>query len=678
MIDEQRRENEGLGLFGTSASLAVGGAIGYSAAYPWSYRKVDTSQYPRLESLRRAGRHGFKIITPHITLDPEEQSKKGMRTREKVFANLMWKELDPSKIRELKDFEGVAYIQSGEYKDRPLGPKIANWGNWDVGEDKLVTWEHLKSRGKEDLHIKTIGAENFYGDGKLTKEGQAFLDEAGGTSGLVVKRKASARGRGVWLDASKLPEDIAEEMYRNPREFILQQKMDIAEEFRVVTVGDKPIDTTYRFGSPKARKLADFLGFKSMKDVSEKKVFTKSPFEVVQPVFDKELKGRIEDFATKVSKEIPYEIGALDIAMDKQGGFKLVEAQRQFGNISNPIVSRRLRHIITGKSGILGAVSAGVGAIGAFGIASSLFGKSNDGYNNIEGLHPGSEGLGTQMVRRYSDFGSKWNPLKTLAKAIFKSDRKPFESLIKSSGFQKALEEGTVLKELGQGRFGTALLVETTYKGQKFKYVKKNIKGIENPFLETISEAKRIEVLKSEFETLKKVEGGIAPSAYGHSTRKNELYMELMPGKPVEDLREELSESAIDQIRKEIDEVSKRGIENPDIHAGNIMYDPETSKVSWIDWGLAREKKDASLEVMNKALDEKVLKVNKEIASKSNIGSGGDDFFDDWGDIVSDPQKQKRMANFNAISEQAVGAGLRAHSTGAKGHAKFASTGDFF
>lgn len=753
-----------------SIAGAVGAAAGYSLVYPWAYRDVDTSQYPRLESLRRAGKKGFKMITPHITLDPEEQAKRGMSKLQRFSAGLMWKELEPSKIRELKDFEGVAYVQSGEYKDKPITPKFANWGYWDVGEDKFTTWEHLKTRGAQDLHVETILGSDFYGDKGLTKQGRTFLEEAGGTSGLVVKRRASARGRGVWLDASKLPENIAEELYRKPNEFVLQKKIDLAEEFRVVTVGDKPIETTYRFGSPKARKLAKFLGFETMKEMQDKTKFTKSPFEVIQPVLNRDLRSKIETFATKAAKELPYEIGALDIGLTKSGELKLIEAQRQFGNISNPVVSRRIKQIITGKTGALGAVAAIGGGISAFGLTNLFSAKDNeyntieglhpgsDGlgaqsirkntdfgsgwrglfvnreelaaagvstyeeyeakrinkaskkinqllgrdmshiyqarenwfdntlggkiYNYIEGLHPGSEGLGTETLRMYSDFGSRWDPLKTMAKAIYNSDD-AYSKMLKSKEFQSALEGGTRLKELGQGMYGTASLMETTFKGQKFKYVRKDIHGIENPFLEPISEAKRVQALKSEFSIMGEVSDGIAPSPYGFSEKKNQMFMELMPGKPVEALTEELSPKVIKEIESEIEAVASKGVYNPDIHAGNIMYDVPSGKVSWIDWGMAKTQTSPDIAKMKQAFSEKTVKVNQEIASRQQkvATQESEGFFDDWS-FNNEPaikaQKIKSKQNFNQISQEAVGLGFKSAHNAGKRHSKFASTDDFF
>jgi predicted Ser/Thr protein kinase len=99
---------------------------------------------------------------------------------------------------------------------------------------------------------------------------------------------------------------------------------------------------------------------------------------------------------------MPYEIGALDIGLTKSGEFKIIEAQRQFGNISNPLVSRRVLNAVTGGSGIFGkAIATGFVASA---LTYGLFSGKDDNYNTIEGL--GHKGIAPQLRKENTDFGS--------------------------------------------------------------------------------------------------------------------------------------------------------------------------------------------------------------------------------------------------------------------------------
>lgn len=614
---EDNKKNRFLEYAAPTAFTTSGVAIGYGTLYPWAHKNIDKKRYKRLAQLRKSGKHGFKIISPSITTDPKEQIRRKYGTREKIMTNVMWTELDPTELRELKDYKGVAYIQSGQYVDRPISPKIANWGNWDIGVDKLTTWDYLKNKGVSDLHVETLGAEQFYTPNKkrLSDTGQKFMNEAGGLENLVLKKRDSARGRGVWLNAAEVPDDIAEQMYKNPKEFLLQKKMDLAEEFRVVTVGDMPVHSTYRFGSPTARKIAKKLGFESMKDVADKGSFKKSPFEIVQPIADKKLRNRLNEFATKASKELPYEIGALDIGLTKSGKFKIIEAQRQFGNISNPVVSRRIKNAITGKAGITGYVSMAIGAIAGYSLYSSLFKDNKDALSEFTSdamkgtkfsAMPNENTMAARTRAQHTEFkaefASRWDPMRKLAVEIFGQRGKiskelAYERMIKSSLFQKSLKEGKQIKKLGAGVSGEVHLYESTIAGRKFSYVKK-----------TAFEGEE-ELLKKEVNALKDISGDIMPSAYGQ--QGNALYMEKMEGETLNkllrsgEISKEFANSVVrEQIEKQMGQVAAKGYGNPDVHFGNIMFDPKTQRTSWIDFGLAEKTDDSAEFLLKQMLDE--------------------------------------------------------------------------
>lgn len=400
-----------INVFGATLGASYGA---YKLAFPWSEK--DINKYERLKKMRAVGtNHGFKMFSPSIT-DTERFSKK-----DKVLHKLLWSDLDPvSGLNNLTGFKGVLYVQSGEYLDRnkPTSPLIANWGNWDIGVDKASTWEHLQQQGKSDLHVPTILGRDFYKADKtgITPEGQAFIEDAGGLKNIVVKRRNAARGAGVWLSAADLPSEISESLFRDPNDFLLQKKLDLAQEFRVTTVGDMPVHSAFRYGSKNVRELGEKLGFESVASQNlSYKAGRVSPFEVLEPILNPKLKTSLEEFATRASQAMPYEIGALDIGLTKSGEFKIIEAQRQFGNISNPLVSKRVLNAVTGGSGIFGkAIATGFVASA---LTYGLFSGKDDNYNTIEGL--GHKGIAPHLRKENTDFGSGVD----IAKATRRAER---------------------------------------------------------------------------------------------------------------------------------------------------------------------------------------------------------------------------------------------------------------
>lgn len=249
-----------------------------------------------------------------------------------------------------------------------------------------------------------------------------------------------------------------------------------------------------------------------------------------------------------------------------------------------------------GKGMLLGGLG-----IAAINIGANLFSAKDDAYNTIEGLHPGGSGLGAQSLKANSDFGSGWDSARALAKSIYKdvSPKKAFKMLRESSEWKQMLNEASEIKKLSHGVFGTTYLMEGQFKGSPFRFIKKTS---ENSFGEALMEKggevievtnkMRDEALEHESIVMRFMEDRIAPSNYGYNKNTNSLYMELMPGKTIHELTKEGVELPVDDIlqkmNREIDIATKYGIGNADIHAGNVMYDPVSKKVSWIDWGLGK------------------------------------------------------------------------------------------
>jgi tRNA A-37 threonylcarbamoyl transferase component Bud32 len=334
-------------------------------------------------------------------------------------------------------------------------------------------------------------------------------------------------------------------------------------------------------------------------------------------------------------------------------------------------------------------------------LASTLaFGRKED-HNSIPGMHPYSEGLGTQMLRQHSEFGSgyiglkglvlaesqaafqaskdtiykegyksyqlfdweskrnarasfesfakqkenqlkfpamgdrgtfaahmrgeitefkeqfasRWDPFKNIASKLFRQgdSNKALNKLTRTGAFESMITEGKQIKSLGKGRFGEAFLYEGQFRGESFKYVmKQSLPGKEK-------------FLQQEHTALKEIAGDIMPSAYKLSDDSSKLYMEYMPGKTIDAIREagrEAPEGIMGSIRRQAEEVAGKGFKNIDIHEGNIMFDPKTARASWIDFGSAvkQDPRTARAE-MKKVIDirEELMMPAEEIAAGESL-----------------------------------------------------------
>jgi predicted Ser/Thr protein kinase len=609
-----RRDKEKKGSL-TSKAMVVGGGIGaagamYLTLYPWESSQIDLSRYPRLAAMRSVSKkYGFRTLSATGPESLDEALKiSDSDLPKKLYVRSLFGELGMTrKASSLAGFKGVTYIQSGEWAgdQLPQNSKIVNLGEWDIGADKIDTWKYFQRKGVEDLHAPSIPAEEFYHrvEGKITKlsdQGKAFLEKTGGLENIVVKKRDAARGTGVWLNAKELPGDVKEAIFRNPREYLFQQKMDLEEEFRVVTVGDFPVSTTYRFGSPELKKLAKTLGYTPTKEQIEKTARI-SPFEVIQPVLKKEYRSGLEAFAEKVARELPYEIGALDIGLTKDGKFTLIEAQRSFGNISNPITSRRIKQVVTGKMGVGAIIATALTGVAVAGIIHhytkpDTFPKENSAFNPIDGLSEGKEAK--KMRHKMTPHGSKIDRFKLALQSMGKLWNKVFES----KGLLKTMRGGTFIKNLGEGGgFGSAALYKAKYAGHEFEYVKKTF--FANPVMGRQGVRKSLEEEVSTMRAIGGVEG--APSLYGHTTDKNSwlgrlfgrktenaIYMEHIPGQELAQRlgsgQMNITESQREMLHKTVTAMAEKGYLHTDLNPRNILISGE-SEAFIIDYGLVSQ-----------------------------------------------------------------------------------------
>jgi hypothetical protein len=328
----------------------------------------------------------------------------------------------------------------------------------------------------------------------------------------------------------------------------------------------------------------------------------------------------------------------------------------------------------------------------------------DDAYNTIEGLRHG--GLAEKMRKILTEFGSGWDPLKAVAKRMYKNigEKEAFKRLRRSEVFKSALKEAVEVKELSSGSFGTTYLMEGAIKGEKFKFVKKLPESeLSEQFAafnpNVPDRPKRIAALKKEHKAMPFVEEKISPSVYGYDKEENALFMELMPGKTIHELLQEGKEVDLGELRKTIKdaikETTKKGIKNTDIHTGNIMLDPETRKLSWIDWGLAernakptQEWIQKSRKEMEEAAERKLLSVVEQSSNKRSSAKEASFFevpktaFNSLAFNKTIPiehslevrkQQIKRMSNFNKSARAAVGIGHRAAKNAGKKHRQFGS-----
>ena len=728
----------GMGPHSRLGTLAFVGAVGGTAAYSLTYPliKQDISKYPRLAALRAVGeKHGFKMLDPYM--------------RKRDFKNPFIRLsaggiefIDQGNIGKLSGFKGVLSLGrsdrdfiaaehgfTGLEIDRITPMTRGPSGKYRYG--KLADIQYLEARGLSSSIPRTIGVDEMFKGGRITPAGHAFVKAVGGTpKNMVLKGIHGAESQAVWMNPNL---DVLLEG-KDFSKYLLQERLDLAEEFRAVTVGGKSIYTAHRFGPSKLTSAIQKVG-KRFPGVAD--WITKSHiFQNTIPVVNPKMKQGLEAFAEKIAKELPYDIGALDIGLTKGGEFKLIETQKVFGTIRNPVVNRRIRHAITGETGkfrlAATAVGAGLAMMAAFGIISG----SNDAHNTEEGLsHGGLQGsarpkrtdfgsgyrtgeelpssyisrmklvseegnwyfpeqykvgvvesargqigklrgdmawenwltahydplekkmmekpiasvkqlskspitrkhlkwlaaiggalylthkifgkddkhntiegfqelgLASKMRKRDTAFGSGWDAIRGMAKTAGIS----FEKFIAKKSFQEALSSAVVKETFRPGSFGSAHLMKTEFRGQKFEFVKKVLHSEEEMVAkqvglgvkkETIvgeiaSRGGRENMAKAEAEVTRMFGEKFAPSIYRQEG--GEIFMEHMPGESISaaiKAGKVSKQQLTTEMTSHIKDLSEKGVYNADIHAGNIRHfvDPTkgTSHVVWIDYGEAQ------------------------------------------------------------------------------------------
>lgn len=188
------------------------------------------------------------------------------------------------------------------------------------------------------------------------------------------------------------------------------------------------------------------------------------------------------------------------------------------------------------------------------------FSGKDDNYNTIEGLKHG--GFAEKLRKLLTPFGSGWDALRNLVKS-----GETFEKMLGKKSFQTALSQANRIKVLGKGQLGEAHLMETTFRGKTFQFVRKT--G---------------QIGDTEASSMKALQHDMAPTVYGHS--EHHLDMELFQGKTVKAAiqGDEFTDIHMMKIQETMQKMHQAGIMHGDFHWENMMI-TNKGEIGAIDFG---------------------------------------------------------------------------------------------
>lgn len=187
-----------------------------------------------------------------------------------------------------------------------------------ASDDKKIMQDFFQSNSD---HTFINVARNISTDDAGLEE---FVQQAGGWKNVVVKHKRGVDGeiyempgsKGVFTDFTKATDAEKQLVKDNPSDWFVEEKLDLVDEFRVVTIGDKPVFTKHRWGSPGVKKFTDTTKIPSISNSMN--------------VSDDALRARVNDFAEKVSAETSLLTTGIDIGLTRDGELFLIELQQGF------------------------------------------------------------------------------------------------------------------------------------------------------------------------------------------------------------------------------------------------------------------------------------------------------------------------------------------------------------
>ncbi len=206
----------------------------------------------------------------------------------------------------------------------------------------------------------------------------------------------------------------------------------------------------------------------------------------------------------------------------------------------------------------------------------------------LEGFR--NEGIAEVNRFKNTDFGTGWDPARSLARGIFGVSKKAvkgekFRKILDDPAFQKALDMGEVIGSLGEGGIGAVDLMQTRFKGKTFKYARKSYLSKGGQKATADIEAARLMYLENEEKGLRALQGSISPTPYGRGkiARAGEdasipvMYFEAIEGATsgVEAFVKQggASKAQVDSLKQGLTELHKKGLYHSDIKPANILID---------------------------------------------------------------------------------------------------------
>lgn len=466
---------------------------------------------------------------------------------------------DLSKVGQLRTMVGAGLADKIPSSFHMQGESVGSLADWLL-QTKATTREEIE----KVFAARPAGSEQDAVE-NLLRAGQ---------HNIVVKGAEGAKGQAVWIgkEGVDLPEELIKGYLDKPENYLLQEKLKLSSEYRVFMVGEEVIASVYRFGSPGVQKIAHSLGIEQTKDLLNKKEkvsWVHTLLEGSQPVPTIEERAPLESFAKNLSSKLPYEITAFDIGKTEAGAFKLLEVQREFGHIYNPLIRARLKAAVTGQVPIEAKVMAGAGAglILTAAYLANWITSPKEEKNTIEGLRHG--GWAEVSRKGLTDFGSGWDAIKGFLKF--------------GDEFQQSLLHATFVKELGRGAQGVVNEMKGIFRGQEFSFARKTYKPIPPILKDVLADPRKEgEVLAD----LTRREFKYSPTLYAQ--REGEIDIELLKPVARQNFGLEVERQGQDTV---LAELHRHGYSHGDPRSGNLVKVETPEGPSWalLDFGLAKK-----------------------------------------------------------------------------------------
>lgn len=278
----------------------------------------------------------------------------------------------------------------------------------------------------------------------------------------------------------------------------------------------------------------------------------------------------------------------------------------------------------------------------------SRFSGRDDQYNTIEGLL--HTGLARDIRQGLTEFGSGWDPVRAMARAIYKNldEQEAFDAFRRSDLFKGAIATAlkTPGKKLGEGLAGSvkgytatiehglkdvptqfSFAAKKASRGEMFAeemtlrpslseaeqfIIKKRYKGLEDAMLE------------AETSSLSKQAHDL-PSLYGTGKEfgldEDTILMEQFKGTALNKLGRNLTPDELVDLQQSVNRMHGAGITHGDLHRGNIML-TESGKIGIIDLGMSKRLSDPRINkhhfqaVMDKPIQQAAL---RELGREVNV-----------------------------------------------------------